>query len=100
MSYNKLILKTNATIEIEKAISYYCSINIGLAKKLEKEIRSSFKSISKNPESFECRYSKIRIFWLNKFPYGVYYIWGNSEVSILAFWQNKEDVPSKLPQIL
>jgi len=100
MSYNKLILKTNAAIEIEQTISYYCSINTGLAIKLEKEILSSFKAISKNPESFQNRYFKVRIFWLDKFPYGVYYIWENEEVFILAFWHNKEDIPNKLSQII
>lgn len=100
MSYNKLILKSNAAIEIENTISYYCSINISLAKKLEKEIRRSFKAVSKNPESFQCRYFKVRIFWLDKFPYGLYYVWEKGEVFILAFWHNKEDIPNKLPKIL
>lgn len=100
MSYNKLLLKTNAAIEIEGVISYYSIINNSLAKKLEKEIRRSFKIICKNPESFQLRYFEIRIFWLKKFPYGLYYIWENNEVSILAFWHNKEDIPNKLPQIV
>ena len=99
MSYNKLILKTNAAIEIEHTISHYALINIDLAKRIEKEIRVGFKTIAKNPESFQCRYSTIRIFWLNKFPYGLYYIWEKDEIFILAFWHSKEDIPNKLPQI-
>nr|WP_315151799.1 type II toxin-antitoxin system RelE/ParE family toxin [uncultured Flavobacterium sp.] len=99
MSYNKLTLKTNAAIEIENVISYYATKDIILAKRVEKEIRLGFKSISKNPESFQYRYSKIRIFWLNKFPYGLYYIWENDEVAILAFWHSKEDIPNKLRKI-
>jgi plasmid stabilization system protein ParE len=100
MSYNKLILKTNVAVEIENIISYYASNNIILAKRIEKEIRLGFKSIATNPESFQYRYSKIRVFWLKKFPYGLYYIWENDEVVILAFWHSKEDIPNKLPQIL
>lgn len=100
MSYNKLTLKTNAAIEIENIISYYASKSNVLAKRVEKEIRLGFKTIAENPENFQCRYHKIRIFWLNKFPYGLYYIWENNEVFILAFWHSKEDVPNKLPQIL
>ena len=99
MSYNKLILKTNAAIEIESIIAHYAFININLAKRMEKEIRLGFRTIAKNSESFQCRYSKIRIFWLNKFPYGLYYIWENNEVFIVAFWHSKEDIPNKLPQI-
>lgn len=100
MSYNKLTLKPNAAVEIENIISHYSLINTVLAKQIEKEIRLGFKTIAKNPESFQFRYSKIRIFWLNKYPYGLYYIWENNEVFVLAFWHSKEDIPNKLPQIL
>lgn len=100
MSYSKLTLKTNAAVEIENVISYYASKNIILGKRIEKEIRLGFKTIAKTPESFQCRYSKVRIFWLDKFPYGLYYIWENNEVSILAFWHSKEDIPNKISQVL
>ena len=100
MSYNKLILKTNAAIEIENTIAYYALINKVLAKRIEKEIRLGFKAIAENPESFQCRYFEIRIFWSDRFPYGLYYIWENREVSILAFWHTKEDIPNKLPKIV
>lgn len=100
MSCNRLILKTNAAVEIEDVISFYTTKNNILAKRIEKEIRLAFKAIVKNPESFQCRYSKIRMFWLNKFPYGLYYIWENDEVFIIAFWHSKEDVSSKLSKIL
>jgi plasmid stabilization system protein ParE len=99
MSYNKLILKTNAAIEIENTIANYALINRVLAKRIEKEIRLGFKTIAKNPESFQYRYSKIRIYWLNKFPYGLYYFCENNEVFIVAFWHSKEDIPNKLFQL-
>jgi len=38
MSYNKLILKTNAAVEIENIIPFYASKNSILAKRIEKEI--------------------------------------------------------------
>ncbi|MFV8363197.1 type II toxin-antitoxin system RelE/ParE family toxin [Flavobacterium sp. ZT3P35] len=100
MSYNKLILNTIAAIEIENTIAYYALINKGLAKKIEKEIRFGFNAIAKNPESYQCRYFEVRIFWLDKFPYGLYYICQNSEVFILAFWHTKENIPNKLSKII
>lgn len=62
MSYNKLILKTNAAIEIENIIAYYALINSVLAKRIEKEIRFGFKAIAENPESFQCRFLKSEYF--------------------------------------
>ena len=99
MSY-KFIIKTNASIEIENVIAYYSAFNILLAQKIELEIRIGFQYIAKYPVSFQCRYDKIRIFWIDKFPYGIYFVFDKGEVFILAFWHEKEDIPNKLFQIL
>ena len=99
MSY-KLIVKTNASIEIENVIAYYSAFNILLAQKIELEIRIGFQYISKYPESFQCKYNNVRIFWIDKFPYGIYYIFDKEEVFILAFWHEKEDITYKTSQIL
>lgn len=95
MSYKKLVIKSTAAIEIEEVIAYYTKINKNLAIKLEKEIRSSFLKIAKNPESFQFCYKTIRIIWLKKFPYGIYYLFDSDEVYIMAFWSSREDVPAK-----
>ena len=95
MSYKKLIINSTSSIEIENAISFYSEINILLARKLEKEIRSSFIKILKYPESFQFRYQIVRVIWLKKFPFGIYYIFDSDEIYIIAFWHNKEDIPAK-----
>lgn len=96
MSYKKLIIKSTAAIEIEEVIAYYCEINKTIAKNLEKEIRNCFLKISKNPESFQFRHQTIRVIWLTKFPYGIYYIFDTNQIYILAFWGSKEDIPTKI----
>lgn len=96
MSYKKLIIKSTAAIEIEEVIAFYCEINRTTAKKLEKEIRSCFLKISKNPESFQFRHRTIRVIWLTKFPFGIYYLFDTKEVYIIAFWCSKEDISKKL----
>lgn len=99
MSYKKLILKSSAAIEIEEAIVYYVNINKTLAKKFEKEIRFCFFKISKSPESFQFRYKNIRIIWLKKFPFGIYYLYDSNEVYIIAFWCDKEDIENKIRKV-
>ena len=96
MSYKKLIIKSTAAIEIEEVIAYYCEINKSIAKKLEKEIRSCFMKISTKPESFQFRYKTIRVIWLSKFPFGTYYLYDTDEVYIVAFWDSKEDITTKI----
>ncbi len=91
MSY-KFIIKTNASIEIENVIAYYSAFNISLAQKIQLEIHIGFQYISKYLESFQFKYHNVRIFWIDKFPYGIYYIFVKDEVFILAFWHQKEDI--------
>ncbi|MFN7099038.1 MAG: type II toxin-antitoxin system RelE/ParE family toxin [Flavobacterium sp.] len=100
MSYKNLILSTKASVEIENAIAHYAIVNKVVAKRLEKEIRFGFKAIVANPESFQCRYFEIRIFWLKKFPFGLYYICDQYQIKVLAFWHTKEDISSKLSKII
>jgi plasmid stabilization system protein ParE len=100
MSYKKLMFKTNTTIEIENAIIYYTKINKSLPKKLVSEIRKSLLLISKNTSNFQFRYKKIQVFWLKKFPYGIYFIEEDLEIYIIAFWHSKQDIPTKLSKNL
>ncbi|WP_298118006.1 type II toxin-antitoxin system RelE/ParE family toxin [Flavobacterium sp.] len=99
MSYKKLIIKSTAAIEIEEIIAHYFEINKTIAKKFEKDIRNCFLKISKNPESFQFRYKTIRVIWLSKFPYGIYYLFDTDEVYILSFWSSKEDIPTKIKKL-
>lgn len=96
MSYKKLLIKSTAAIEIEETITYYFEINKKLAVNLEKEIRNCFLKIAKNPESFQFRHNTIRVIWLKKFPYGIYYLFDSDEVYIIAFWSSIEDIPTKM----
>ena len=96
----KLIVKPSATIEIENAISDYTAINIALAQKLQSEIWRTFTYIASYPESLQRRYESIRIFWTDKFPFGIYYIFDDNQVFVLAFWHEKEDVDNKVSSIL
>ena len=68
--------------------------------KRQLEIRRAFIYISLYPESLQCRYETVRIFWTNKFPFGLYYIFDDYEVFVLAFWHEKEDTANKVLSIL
>jgi toxin ParE1/3/4 len=99
MSYKKLVIKSTAAIEIEETVVYYLEINKNLAINLEKEIRNCFVKIAKNPESFQFRHKTIRVIWLKKFPYGIYYLFDSDEVYIIAFWSSRADIDSKITHI-
>ena len=99
MSFKKLIIKSTAAIEIEETVAYYLEINKNLTINLEKEIRNCFLKIAKNPESFQFRHKTIRVIWLKKFPYGIYYLFDSDEVYIIAFWSSRVDIDSKITHL-
>ena len=55
MNYKKLILKTNAAVEIEEIMAFYASTNLAIYKKFSSELRKAFQVIQRNPESFQYR---------------------------------------------
>ncbi|WP_396176919.1 type II toxin-antitoxin system RelE/ParE family toxin [Flavobacterium sp.] len=99
MSFKKLVIKSTAAIEIEETVVYYLEINKNLAINLEKEIRNCFLKIAKNPESFQFRHKTIRVIWLKKFPYGIYYLFDSDEVYIIAFWSSRVDIDSEITHL-
>ncbi|WP_445710309.1 type II toxin-antitoxin system RelE/ParE family toxin [Flavobacterium sp.] len=96
MIYKKLIVKPIASVEIEESLTYYLEINKKLSQELEIEVRDSFTKILNNPENFQLKYQSVRVVWLKKFPYGIYYIYDTNEIYVIAFWHTKQDVLSKL----
>ncbi len=99
MSYKKLVIKSTAAIEIENVVAYYTEISKTLGQRLEKELRNSFLKIAENPEGFQFRHKTIRIIWLKKFPYGIYYLFDSDEVYIIAFWSSRADIDSKITHL-
>ena len=99
MSFKKLVIKSTAAIEIEETVVYYLEINKNLAINLGKEIRNCFLKIAKNPESFQFRHKTIRVIWLKKFPYGIYYLFDSDEVYIIAFWSSRVDIDSEITHL-
>ena len=55
MNYKKLILKTNAAVEIEEIMAFYASKNLAIYKKISSELRKAFQLIQRKPESFQYR---------------------------------------------
>ncbi|MFN3757191.1 MAG: type II toxin-antitoxin system RelE/ParE family toxin [Flavobacterium sp.] len=99
MGCKNLIIKSSASVEIEKSLVYYLKINSKLYSKLKKEIRESLNLIKENPQIFQFRYSTIRVAWLKTFPFGIYYEYDSDDVCVLAFWHTKQDVDSKIKKM-
>lgn len=90
MAYS-LIISEAAETDIRDAFIWYEEQTNGLGEKFEKHIEAAIHSIVKNPLKTEIRYSKIRIFFLTKFPYGVHFSVTKNEVLIVAVLHTSRD---------
>lgn len=93
MAY-KVVTSSKVHFDIEKGIEWYKEIQIELAKRFLKEVGKIKKTILKNPEKFQVRYSNIRIAFLDKFPFGIHYKIENDTIFLLAIFHFKENPDS------
>lgn len=70
---HSLIVKSLAEKDIRGIVEWYADQSEQLPKKFLLKLDAGFDAIIKNPKHFQRRYNEIRIHFLNKFPYGIYY---------------------------
>jgi hypothetical protein len=47
--------------------------------------------IEQNPLHFSKKYKEVRVKYIRRFPYGIYYIITTKEVKVIAFFHMKRD---------
>ncbi|NGF55886.1 type II toxin-antitoxin system RelE/ParE family toxin [Parapedobacter sp. SGR-10] len=87
----RLIVKSLAENDIREILEWYINQSEYLPKKFLLELDSGFDTITKNPEYFQKRYNQIRVLFLNKFPYGLYYTIEEDIVFVHAVLHNKRN---------
>jgi plasmid stabilization system protein ParE len=93
-----IIVRPEAEEDIKDAFLWYESQSPGLGTEFFRCIDASFSLISRNPELFAKIYQQIRRVLVRRFPYGIFYIFDNANIIILAVmhisrhprrWQNR-----------
>lgn len=90
MAYN-LIIKPKAEEDLAEAIEWYLNQNENLAGKLLDKIDESLEKIHENPEHYQKRYKEIRIIFIKKFPYGIYYTVETNLIFVHAILHTKQN---------
>jgi toxin ParE1/3/4 len=73
-----------AGIELGEAVAYYDTKTEGLGDRLLAEVRSAVAHVEKYPESSPVIDRGVRRKVLAKFPFDLFYVIGETEISILA----------------
>jgi hypothetical protein len=69
----KVIVDTNAYLDIIDSIEWYNKAQLGLGLKFYKQVQSVFKCIRKNPLAYGIRYNTSHTATVKKFPFMVHY---------------------------
>ncbi len=98
MAY-KVIIKTLAEEEITQAVEWYFNKSVNLAKDLIQEIDDGLNSIKENPLNFQKRYKELRIIFIQRFPYGIYYTIEGNVIFVHAVLHNKQNPEAGIERI-
>lgn len=72
MAY-KIIIKLDAYLDIDEAMTWYQEQKSGLEIELYHEIFDAINYISEYPKHFQKKYKSLRIRYSDKFQYGIHY---------------------------
>lgn len=75
-----------ALLDVEEIVRWYEEQRIGLSYDFELCLEASLSEINRNPESYQKRYKKVKIKFVNRFPYGVHYVTFSNEITILGIF--------------
>ena len=74
----------DAELEFVQAIDYYEECLRGLGNDFAIEVHDTVKRIITNPQAWQVLEGNIRRSLVNRFPYGILYVYENNEILILA----------------
>ncbi len=98
MAY-KVSLLSSAHKDLEKAFDYYIhEVNLGTAKKFNKQLQEAYKALSINP-FYEVRYKDYRFLPLKTFPFNIIFTLNelDNTVKIYSVFHSSLN-PSKHPK--
>ncbi len=81
---SELLLSDEAILDIEDAAIWYDLQQKGFGETFETFLDSALTDLSKSPLSFQMKYKSVRIFYLDKFPYGIHYLLNDNLIQVIA----------------
>lgn len=93
MNFN-LILRQEAERDLAETYKWYNRQVSGLGVEFIAAVDRALESIQDNPARFPVIYSDVRRALLRRFPYGIFFVLENEQISVLAVMHTARD-PAK-----
>ncbi|MBA4303464.1 MAG: hypothetical protein C0424_04490 [Sphingobacteriaceae bacterium] len=90
-------ITSSALTDIRTAVSWYVAKSASAARQFEHEVKEALDAIHSNPYVFQERYSEVRVSFLTRFPYGVFYTVVHERIVILAVIHSSQS-PERWPK--
>jgi toxin ParE1/3/4 len=90
----RLLLRKGAESDLADAYRWYSEKVPGLGNKFLAAVEQTLDSIQINPAGYPIIYQTVRRALLHKFPYGIFYVWEHTGISVLAVMHTARD-PAK-----
>lgn len=86
-----LLISDEANADILDAFLWYESARAGLGMDFELCLEAEFNRIIRNPRQYQTQYKKIRVAYINRFPYGIHFLVENKFIKVIAVFHTSRD---------
>lgn len=79
-----------AQVEAEIAAQWYEEQRAGLGLEFILELDAALERAARSPENYSVQYRHARRVLLRRFPYAVYFTWGNERIEVFAVLHQRQ----------
>jgi toxin ParE1/3/4 len=87
----RLLLSDETRLDILDAFSWYEIRKAGLGKDFEFCLEAGFNQISRDPSLFQKRYKDLRIYFIDRFPYGIHYLVEENTIKVFGVFHTSRN---------
>jgi toxin ParE1/3/4 len=86
-----LLVSDEAYSDILDAFLWYEAARDGLGKDFELCLEAEINRVLSNPLQYQVQYKKIRVAYIERFPYGIHYLLDKKLIRVIAVFHTSKD---------
>lgn len=87
----EIIVQPAAEAEISEAFRWYEDKDEGLGSEFMRSLDATLSAIQRSPTGFAVIHKQVRRVMLRRFPYGVFYLYENEKIIVIACFHVSRD---------
>ena len=87
----QLLISDESRLDILEASSWYEGRRLGLGKDFELCLEAGLNQIQRDPSLFQKRYKNLRIYFIDRFPYGIHYLVEENTVKVFGVFHTSRN---------